>query len=170
MGQLFSSWQPDLRCASVHQVPWEALFDNGMQTALFDLDNTLGPWGSPGLPQATLTLLARLRKRGVAVGVLTNSGLAGRRTEIETPLHALGVPLCANARKPLKSGYRRLLGLLKVEPGPGVVAVGDQWWTDVIGAKRMGLRAVLVSPLDPTSEPRWARWRHWVERWFLDPA
>ncbi len=170
MGRPFSSWRPELRCPGVRAVPWHALRAEGVEAAVFDLDNTLCPWGAGELPPDAVALLAELGRLGLARGVLTNSRLRGRRAAIEGALGALGVALEFNAGKPGKRGYIRLLGALGVAPGPRVVAVGDQWWTDVIGAKRMGLRAVLVPPLDPASEPAWARWRRRSERWILGPG
>jgi len=42
--------------------------------------------------------------------------------------------------------------------------VGDQWCTDIVGAKRLGLRTILIDPFDTASEPWWARLRRALER------
>jgi HAD superfamily phosphatase (TIGR01668 family) len=58
----------------------------------------------------------------------------------------LGVPCIPNARKPLPRSFRRALELLQL-PRERVVVIGDQFFTDVLGAKMFGLRVILVPPL-----------------------
>jgi predicted HAD superfamily phosphohydrolase YqeG len=51
-----------------------------------------------------------------------------------------------NARKPLPHGFRRALTVLDL-PRERVVVIGDQFFTDVLGAKLLGIRVILVPPL-----------------------
>ena len=50
---------------------------------------------------------------------------------------------CMFAKKPLKSGFKRALSKLELKPEE-VAVVGDQLFTDVIGAKRMNMFSILV--------------------------
>ncbi len=159
-------WQPDLCCPSIFEVPWGQLRREGFTHVVFDLDNTLGAWRTPQLPDDGLGLLAILKEQGFIVGVLSNSALRGRKTQIADPLDALGVPLVCSAHKPFLTGYHTLLRQLDALPAKTIM-VGDQWWTDIIGAKRLGMFAVLVNPMDYFSEPWWVRWRRWFEKWML---
>ena len=52
--------------------------------------------------------------------------------------------------KPLPRAFRRGMELLNLPPGQ-VAVVGDQLFTDVFGAKRLGLYAILVNPLSTGS-------------------
>jgi HAD superfamily phosphatase (TIGR01668 family) len=58
----------------------------------------------------------------------------------------LGIPCIPNARKPLPLGFRRALDVLDL-PRDRVVVIGDQFFTDVLGAKIAGLHVILVPPL-----------------------
>jgi len=156
-------WQPDLRCSSIFDVPWDRLRRDGFTHIIFDLDNTLGPWGTPQLPDDALTLLAALKSQGFSVGVLSNSALRGRKKRMTAALDKLDTPLVYSARKPFLAGYRNLLKQLNALPAKTIM-VGDQWWTDIIGAKRLGMFAIWIDPVDYFSEPWWARWRHWLEK------
>ncbi len=45
--------------------------------------------------------------------------------------------------------------------------VGDQLFTDVLGAKRLGLYTILVRPVAPNREGPSVRFRRWLERQIL---
>ena len=51
-------------------------------------------------------------------------------------------PTCF-AKKPLKSGFKKALEKLEMKPEQ-VAVVGDQIFTDVVGAKRMKMFSILV--------------------------
>nr|MBP7165972.1 HAD hydrolase-like protein [Bacillota bacterium] len=46
------------------------------------------------------------------------------------------------------------------------VMVGDQLFTDILGAKRLGIHAILVSPLSDKELPH-TRIKRWLERFLL---
>ncbi len=64
----------------------------------------------------------------------------------------LDVPAVPNALKPLPQGFLvalRRLGTRRAE----TVVIGDQLFTDVLGAKLLGLHAVLTQPIVPKDFP-----------------
>ncbi len=75
------------------------------------------------------------------------------------------MPIVANARKPLPGGFRRALALLAL-PREAVVVVGDQLFTDIVGAKLYGLRAILVEPI-VAHDPWNTLPLRILERWLL---
>ena len=56
------------------------------------------------------------------------------------------MPCIPRARKPLPRGFRRALNVLELSAAEAVV-IGDQLFTDVLGAKLAGLEVILVEPL-----------------------
>jgi HAD superfamily phosphatase (TIGR01668 family) len=64
----------------------------------------------------------------------------------------LGVATVPNALKPLPFGFLRALRLLGTKRRETVV-IGDQVFTDVLGAKMLGLHSVLTDPLVPHDFP-----------------
>ena len=74
----------------------------------------------------------------------------------------LGVPC---ARKPLPHGFRRALHVLELDARDAIV-IGDQLFTDVLGAKLAGLRVILVEPL-VRHDPWRTRPLRWVEQALL---
>ena len=49
-------------------------------------------------------------------------------------------------KKPLKSGFKKTVKLLEEKP-ENIASVGDQIFTDVIGANRMKMFSILVEPI-----------------------
>jgi hypothetical protein len=54
--------------------------------------------------------------------------------------------------KPLPFGYARAVRVLKA-PKNRVAVVGDQIFTDILGAKLYGLRSILTEPFQPETGP-----------------
>lgn len=138
---------------SVGDIDFVALRSAGLHALLFDLDNTLTLWGGALDPQ-TASLLAELKSRGFRLAVVSNA-LPRRRSEVRRQLAMLGIPVIFRARKPLPGAFRRACLLLGARPQEGIV-IGDQLFTDVLGAHLAGMHAVLVSPLNPRE--------HWFTR------
>ena len=59
----------------------------------------------------------------------------------------LNVPYTYLALKPLRRGFKKALKSLNL-PNKNVAAVGDQIFTDIIGAKNFGMYAILVKPIE----------------------
>jgi uncharacterized protein len=110
--------------------------------------------GEPGWP----SLLAA----GLRVGILSN-GTARRVADLGLPL--LGVPAIALAGKPFGFAFRRALRTLGTTAGTTAM-VGDQLFTDVLGARCAGLTSVLVAPLTPGRHAH-TRVARRLERWVL---
>lgn len=155
-------WMPDERFPSAFQIPWGRLRADGVTAVLLDLDNTLGPWGVQALGPQALALLGDLRAAGFCVGILSNARAIHRRTPLVEQLR--GIPVVYPAQKPSAKGFLKILRQLGAPSPQSTVMVGDQWCTDILGAKRLGIRAILVDPFDAASEPWWARLRRRMER------
>jgi HAD superfamily phosphatase (TIGR01668 family) len=155
---------PVRRYASVLNIPWDSLKTTHI---IFDLDNTLLPWGLAEIPAEHMNLLAQLMSENYAIAILSNSRLIGRRQTLIEQLSNLDIDLIPDAKKPSASGFLKVLNDWKVPPSQCAM-VGDQWLTDVLGANRLGMMSILVTPIDVRLEPWWARWRRHVERWLLD--
>ena len=56
-----------------------------------------------------------------------------------------------NAHKPSTKNYIKAMELMQTDRG-NTVFIGDQLFTDVWGAKRAGIRNILVKPIHPKEE------------------
>lgn len=154
--------QPDARVTSVREVTPQWLAARGLEGLLVDLDDTLLAARSERVDEEVYAWFGSLRAAGVRVAILSN-GETGRVASIAAQA---GVPAVAMAGKPFARAFRRGLALLGDMPRERVAMLGDQLFTDVLGAKRAGLTAVLVTPLSPGKLPH-TRLARLLERWVL---
>ena len=119
------------------------LADLGVSLLMADLDNTLIPY-TMSLPTDELHAWRdSLADHGVTLFVTSNNRHPDRVINF---CRALDVPYITRARKPRREGFDRVLDIMGVTPDRAVM-IGDQIFTDVLGAHRAGIRAVLVRPI-----------------------
>ena len=137
---------PDERYPSAYDVPYEQLYEEGIRGLIFDIDNTLVPHGFPADEKAVL-LFARLRRIGFACCLLSNNN----RKRVSPFAKAVRARYISLAMKPFRGGYLKAVDRMGTDIG-NTVFIGDQLFTDVWGAKRLGMRNILVDPIDPREE------------------
>ncbi len=135
---------PDRFAPRLCDVSLLELSDRGFQGIIVDLDNTLVAYRRAEVIDDHLTWIAEALDRGFRIVMLSNN-FSDRVTRIAQQLKVLSVP---NALKPLPFGFARALRALKL-PRHRVLVVGDQLFTDVLGAKLFGLHTILTEPIEP---------------------
>ena len=151
---------PDLWVDSVADVDPRALAEQGIRGLLVDIDNTLVAWEAAEAGETARELVRRCREAGIGVVLLSNA----RARRREAMARALGVP-AAPGLKPLRRSFLRAAARAGWRPHE-VAVVGDQLWTDVLGARRAGMRAILVNPIS-RREHLLTRWVRRLERLAL---
>ena len=144
---------PDLLLPSVLALTPEALRRRGVKLLLLDLDNTLAPYGVNDVSPEIRRWLAALTGAGIEPYIFSNNR-GGRPAAFAGQL-ALG--FVGRAKKP---NPRRLLALLAekgLERGEAAL-VGDQIYTDIFCARRAGVLAVAVRPIDARAPHRALRY------------
>lgn len=139
---MFDGWKPDIICRDVLSLDLNLLRDMGVSAMVFDLDNTLTLWNDMDFSPELAVWMDECRELGFSACICSNN----HPERIAPVAEALGLEYVADAGKPGRGAYMRACSLLGASP-EHTVAVGDQLMTDVIGAKRQGLRAALVNPL-----------------------
>lgn len=115
----------------------------GVQLLLCDLDYTLAP-RSVSRPDGKLRAwLEGCKGEGVTVMILSNNRSPVR---VETFCRDLGIRYVGHAGKPSTRGYREAMALAGVDE-KHTAMLGDKLLTDVLGAKRSGVLALMVEPL-----------------------
>ena len=144
---MFKMFYPDRWVGSAYDIDYEELFRTGIRGLIFDIDNTLVPHGAHADERA-VKLFERLHSIGLKAVLLSNNKEPRVRSFCEE------VKYCSyiyKAGKPKKGGYLKameMMGCRKQE----TVFIGDQLFTDVWGAKRSGIRAILVGKIAPAEE------------------
>jgi HAD superfamily phosphatase (TIGR01668 family) len=138
---------PHYIAASVRDIDFKLLSERGLTTVLIDVDNTLVSFGARVLHSSAVPALQEARDKGYikTLAIASNS-----RRDISHIVRALRPDAVFQpiglVYKPRRAYYRRVLTLLRVEPGQSVM-IGDRLIQDVWGARRAGLATVLVKPL-----------------------
>lgn len=143
---MFRCFFPDEYRNSAYEIDFEQLYREGYRGLLFDIDNTLVPHGAPADDRAK-ALFRRLRELGFRSCFLSNNKI-GRVSSFNDEI---GETFIENAHKPSVRGYRRAMELLGTNT-ENTIFIGDQLFTDIYGAKRAGIRNILVRPIHPREE------------------
>lgn len=140
---------PHLRVASVHEVTPDLLTEAGIKALLVDVDDTILSSRADALDPSIRSWFASLKAARVPVAILSN----GSQARVAQVAAEVGVPALSLAGKPFSVAFRRGLKLLgDVDPATTAM-VGDQLFTDVLGAHQAGLKTILVAPLSPGKLP-----------------
>ena len=137
---------PDEYLDSTYQISFEELYEKGFRGILFDIDNTLVPHGAPADERAR-SLFKRLSEIGYTTCLISNN----KEPRVKNFADSVGACYIYKAGKPLPKGYQdgmRKMGTKR----ENTLFVGDQIFTDVLGAKRAGLYTVMTKPIHPKEE------------------
>ena len=143
---MFEMFYPDVIMESAYDINYEKLYDDGYRGIIFDIDNTLVPHGAPADERA-IALFDRLKRMGYKVVLLSNN----KEPRVKMFNDAVKVQYIYKAGKPGRGGYERAMDMMGTDLN-NTFFVGDQLFTDVWGAKRVGMRNFLTEPINPKEE------------------
>ncbi len=143
---MFQCFFPDEYRDSTYTIDFEKLYQEGYRGLLFDIDNTLVPHGAPADARA-VALFQRLKRIGFKSCFLSNNQIE----RVSSFNDAVGERFIENAHKPSVRNYYRAMELLGTDKS-NTIFIGDQLFTDIYGAKRAGIRNILVKPIHPKEE------------------
>ena len=143
---MFNCFFPDEYLESAYAVDYEKLYREGYRGLLFDIDNTLVPHGAPADDRAK-ELFARLKDLGFKSCFLSNNQIE----RVSSFNREISEHFIENAHKPSVKNYQKAMEILGTDTG-NTIFIGDQLFTDIYGARRAGIRSILVKPIHPKEE------------------
>ncbi len=143
---MLERFYPDKYVKSAYDLPYEKLYEQGYRGIIYDIDNTLVPHNAPADERAK-ELFARLHKIGFSCCLLSNN----KRKRVADFNEDIGAHMVWMAAKPAKGGYRKAMEEMGTDPD-STLFIGDQLFTDVWGARRVGIYSILVKPIHPKEE------------------
>ena len=143
---MFDTFFPDEYVASTYVIPFEKLYEEGYRGIIFDIDNTLVMHGAPADDRAK-KLFARLKGLGFECCLLSNN----QEPRVKMFNEDVQVHYIFNAHKTSTVNYEKAMELMGTDKS-NTIFIGDQLFTDVWGAKRTGIRNILVKPIHPKEE------------------
>jgi HAD superfamily phosphatase (TIGR01668 family) len=131
------NYKPDKYYQNIESINYKLLKDENIKVILFDLDNTIAD-NRDKFPRLELVkLFKKIHKMGFVTYILSNA-LPRRVKRYASILESEALPFSC---KPLSYNYKKVLLKHKKE---NIAAVGDQIYTDILGAKKNGIKTILV--------------------------
>lgn len=146
----------------ITDVTAEDLRRRGARAVLLDVDNTLTTHDAPDLDPAVRDWLARMHGEGFKLVIVSNNSPA----RVEPFARSVDLPFVAHGRKPLPVGYRAAAAALEV-PLRECIAIGDQIFTDVLGANLANIPSILLEPIQPEVEQKFIVFKRKIERLLM---
>jgi uncharacterized protein len=140
--------KPDMRIKMVTELTPDRLKSQGIRALLVDLDDTLVASNSQRMGLGFRRWVLGLKEVGIKVMLLSN----GKPKRVARWAQLLGVEGLPLVGKPFRFAFER--GLKRLGTSPSETAmVGDQLFTDILGANHLGIKTILVTPLSTKGLP-----------------
>lgn len=143
---MFRMFFPDAVEASTYQIDFKQLYKEGIRGVIFDIDNTLVEHGADA-DERSKALFQNLKEIGIDACLLSNN----KEPRVTRFNKDIGVHAIWKAGKPNKKNYLQAMEMMNTDL-TSTIFVGDQLFTDVWGAKRVGMRNILVKPIAKKEE------------------
>ena len=133
---------PNAHLNNVREITTNFLQNNKINALILDVDNTLIDYDK-NLPEETIEWAKELKSNNIKLYILSNTN---KKEKVKTVAEKLGIEYMYFAKKPLKSGFKKVQEKLK-EPSQNIAVVGDQIFTDIVGGNRCKMFTILVEPI-----------------------
>ena len=133
---------PKLYIEKVTDLTYEILEKNNIKALILDVDNTLIDFDK-NMIDGLVEWKEKLSAKNIKFIILSNSN---KKEKVENVAKKLNIPYMYFATKPLKRGFKKAKKQLELE-SENIGVVGDQIFTDVIGANRSKMFSILVKPI-----------------------
>ncbi len=130
---------------------------------MLDFDNTIVPYTTSTPTETMDAWLKAMAASEIQVCVVSNS----KKDRVKIFCEGYAIPCITHARKPFSKGIRECLDRFGV-PASQAALVGDQIYTDTLGANSAGVRSILVKAID--NHNFWLKARHVLEKPFIFAA
>ena len=151
---------PTFQADAVTQITPEFLAGQGIRLLMLDFDNTIVPYTTNTPTPEVSRWLERMKASPVRLCVVSNS----KKDRVRVFCKAQGIPCITHSKKPFPKGIRQCLQEYDI-PAAQSMLVGDQIFTDTLGANGCGVRSVLVKAID--NHTIWLKLRHVAELPFI---
>ena len=126
----------------VEDITPEFLAENNISALLIDVDNTLVSRATGAFESPVLDWIETMKQAGISLCLLSNNWHQVTHDHAATA----GLPLVAKAMKPAPIAYIRALNTIGAKRETTAM-VGDQLFTDILGARLCVMPCILVRPL-----------------------
>lgn len=148
---------------SLPQLTPELLHRLNIRLLMLDFDNTIVPYTTDIPTEEMKQWLESIKQSDIQLCVVSNS----KRERVKVFCNAYGLDCITHAKKPFAKGIRQCLQRYGI-PAEQAALVGDQIYTDTLGANCQGVTSILVSAI--SNHNFWLKARHVLELPFIAMA
>ena len=141
----------------------ELLKKRGIRLLMMDFDNTIVPYTTDVPTEKMEQWLKMMLASDIPICVVSNS----RNDRVKIFCGKYGIPVITWAGKPGTKGIKECLTKFGIDPVDAAL-VGDQIYTDTLGANRAGVKPILVRAIH--NHNIWLKLRHVLELPFIFAA
>lgn len=138
----------------------EYLRDHGIGLLMLDFDNTMLPYTSKIPTPELLEWMDRMKLGSIRLCVVSNS----KKDKAAGFCRAHNIGCITHSKKPFSRGIKACLARYGTAPDHSAL-VGDQIFTDVLGANCANAMSILIKPIHLHNI--WLKLRHLVEQPFI---
>ncbi len=151
-------FRPYSFAARISAISFDELREAGVAGLIVDLDDTLIGYGLLHPDEQDAAWVAEAIQQGFKLVIVSNN----ERAWVENVADRFKIRFVHKALKPFPIGFQRALALLGTHRHATAV-IGDQVFTDFLGARLLGMRSILTDPL-VVRRDFWMRLLRWLER------
>lgn len=133
----------------------------GVKGLLLDIDNTLTTHDNPVPAESVEEWIASMKAAGIALRLVSNN----HPPRVKPFAELLGIEFIAEGKKPLTSGFSRAQKSMGL-PKESLAVVGDQIFTDILGANLYGVKSIYVKPME-LEKTAFFKFKRLMEKPFL---
>ena len=138
----------------------EILHSRNIRLLMMDFDNTIVPYTTSVPTEKMADWLQNMLESDVLLCVVSNS----KNDRVKIFCEKYNLPCITRAKKPGTRGIRECLEQFEI-PAEEAALVGDQIFTDTLGANSAGVTPILVRAID--NHNIWLKLRHVAELPFI---
>lgn len=153
-------FHPKEHVKNVQLIDLAKLQGMGIKNLIVDLDETLRKRNSGRIPDESIKWVEETKKKGFSVCISSNNPFPWINSKIEG---IFNVPCSFLALKPLPVAFKHAMSLLKSDPS-NTASIGDQLFTDILGANISGIYSILVDPITGAEKGIFRRMMRWLEQ------
>lgn len=157
---MFKDYYPYGYCESVFSIDYAKLYAKGYRGLIFDIDNTLVHHGDDSTEEID-DLFRAIQGTGFKTVLLTNN----EEERVRRFIRNIDTLYICDADKPAVDGYEKALEMMGIQREEAV-CIGDQIFTDILGANRSGIASILVEFIR-LEEEKWIGKRRYLEKVIL---
>ena len=154
------SFLPRMIFPHLTDVTAEALRARGISFLMLDFDNTIVPYTTSEPTAQMAAWIRTMQASEIRLCIVSNS----KKPRVVTFCKMYGLDCVTHAKKPFQKGISECLARFHLRPETAAL-VGDQIYTDVLGANCAQLTSILISAIN--NHTIWLKLRHVCELPFI---